>query len=249
MDFINIVIIAISEFLVAIFSSVAQGGGNYIILPLMLGVDVTPVAASAALTVSNLGFSSGNILGLKGVHVKDKQTLLVLMVLGSLTGLGVPFILAHMSSYLYSLIIGIFIILITPIMHFKPFGVESTETTNKQKIKGYMLLALIFVVARFTLGVGALFTYVLSRYCGHSVIEANLTRKVAGLVGSSVTAVGVIVAGFVNWPITISLTVSSILGGYIGARIVVKKGNAWTAKVLSITMLASGVILIFTSLK
>jgi len=251
MDFINTqtLVISIAEFIVAIVSSIVQGGGNYIILPLMLSFGIAPVTANAALSLSNLGFSAGSVIGLKNEKIQDKNTLLVLMALGGITGLFVPFILVHMDAEYYGIFVGCFLFIIAPILHFKKFGVVSVETNTKQKIKGYILLTILFIVARFTLGVGALFTYVLCKYCGLTLLEANKTRKVSGFAGGTITTIGVIFAGFVNWPITIGLTLGAIIGAYIGTKITVKKGNAWTAKALTITMLISGVILIITSIK
>ena len=71
---------------------------------------------------------------------------------------------------------------------------------------------------------------------------------VAGFFSGLVVAAGVSLAGFVNWPITIGLTVSSVLGAYIGARLTLKKGNEWTAKALTITMFISGLVLLTMSI-
>lgn len=244
MNFIQIFLAGIAEFLVAIFSSIAQGGGNYIIMPLLLIIGATPIAANATLSVSNVGFSLGSIAGLRGIKIKDRLTLAVLMAISTITGLFVPFIIAKMNLHIYSIIIGFMLLVLAPLLYKKPFGVVSFNATRKSKIIGYILLLLLTIIARFTLGIGALFSIVLCKYCGLTVLESNLYRKVTGLFAGITVSIGVILAGFVNWPLTIGLTVASVLGAFVGARISVKKGNKWTSNVMTITMFVSGIILI-----
>ena len=200
------------------------------------------------MSISNIGFTAGNIAGLKGIKLNDKLTLVVLLTTSVITGLFVPYILAHINISFYEIVLGIFLVLLAPILYKKPFGLVEHSVTPKTRLVGYGLIILLTIMARFTLGVGALFSLVLCRFCGLTVLEANLTRKVSGLISGLVVAVGVSLAGFVNWPVTVGLCISSVLGAYIGARLTVKKGDAWTSKALTITMFISGLVLIAMSL-
>lgn len=244
MDFIQIIIIAVVAFLSAGLSAVAQGGGTYIIIPMLLAMGVPPATVVASLNVSNMGFVLGSIAGLKGVKVKDWLTVGYMTVIGILVGFFVPIILTKINADFYSIVIGILLIIFTPIMYFKPFGLKPTRPTKNSKLLGYFLLFVNMVIARVAIKVGALFSFVLCRYIGMTVLEASLARKYSGLVSGTLVAIWVAVAGFVNWQLAIVLTISALSGSFIGSKILVTKGNEWAAKVMVLAMLISGVILI-----
>ncbi len=104
------------------------------------------------------------------------------------------------------------------------------------------------IIARIAIGVGALFSYVLCRYIGMTVLQASLARKYSGLVSGIFVAIWVAVAGFVNWQLATVLTISALSGSFVGSKILIKKGNEWAAKVMVLAMLVSGVILLINVL-
>lgn len=249
MDFIQIVIISVISFFAAGLSAVAQGGGTYVIIPMLLSFGVPPATVVASLNISNMGFVLGSIAGLKGIKVKDWITVIYMTIIGIVTGFFVPIILTKINTDYYSIAIAVLLIIFTPILYFKPFGLKPTKPTKKSKIFGYFLLLLNMIIARIAIGVGALFSFVLCRYIGMTVLQASLARKYSGLVSGVFVAIWVAVAGFVNWQLAIVLTISALSGSFIGSKILVTKGNEWAAKVMVLAMLISGVILIINVIK
>lgn len=244
MDFIQLIIIAVISFLVAGLSAVAQGGGTYVIIPMLLSFGVQPATVIASLNISNMGFVVGSIAGLKGIKVKDWLTVVYMTIIGIVTGFFVPIILTKINADFYSIVIAVLLIIFTPILYFKPFGLNPSRPTTKSKIIGYFLLLINMIIARIAIGVGALFSFVLCKYFGMTVLQASLARKYSGLVSGVFVAVWVSVAGFVNWQLAAVLTISALSGSFVGSKILVGKGNEWAAKVMVIAMLVSGVILI-----
>ncbi len=135
MDFIQIIIIAVISFLAAGLSAVAQGGGTYVIIPMLLSFGVPPATVVASLNISNMGFVIGSIAGLKGIKVKDWITVIYMTIIGIVTGFFVPIILTKINADFYSIVIAVLLILFTPILYFKPFGLTPSRPTTKSKIK------------------------------------------------------------------------------------------------------------------
>ncbi len=248
MDFITYTALALTAFIVAILSSIAQGGGNYIITPLLLSLGIPPTVANGTIIISGLAFLSGSLAGFKDVKIADKSVIIVFTTMSIISGLYTPFLLARLNAEWYSLGIGIMLLALAPVVYFKPFGVAEKQVTKRHKYKGYFWLFWAELIAGFTLGLGFIFSYILCHFCGLNALQANMARKYAGFFSSITTAFVVTFAGFVNWHVALSLAVGSGAGSYIGTRYSVKKGNLWAAKILVVSMVFSGAVLIMANI-
>jgi uncharacterized membrane protein YfcA len=248
MDFIQYIALAIITLAVSIIGSLAQGGGNFIMLPLLLMFGLSPAVANGTLTVGGMGFVAGSIAALRKIKISNMRALVAMTSTGVVSGLFVPLILARINGDIYSLVIGIMLFGLAPVLYKKPFGQVSTQVRARHEVYGAFYLLLLFVTARLTLGVGALFSLVLCKYFGLDVFEANAVRKYSGLISGIFTTAWVTLAGFVDWHVAAVLIPVSVIGAYIGNRLLIKKGSKWAVKAMIFAMVFSGFALIATSI-
>jgi uncharacterized membrane protein YfcA len=103
----------------------------------------------------------------------------------------------------------------------------------------------MFLQGVFSGGLGTLVSVVLMSMLGMTATEANVTKRWSQLILNSTIVVGVLFSGLIVWQVLLVLIPLSILGGYLGGKIAVKKGNKFVLDVMIILMVISALLLIF----
>lgn len=78
-------------------------------------------------------------------------------------------------------------------------------------------------------------------FFGFTALEANATKRIPGLAKEIVTIPAFIFAGIISYDNGIVLMLGSLIGGYVGAHIAVKKGNVFVKIVLTIVVAATAI--------
>ena len=106
-----------------------------------------------------------------------------------------------------------------------------TKTGNPGKLKmsiGYALTFLvIFVSTLIGGGSGTMTSYILIFFFGETFIQSMGTRKILAMSGLIFSSIFFIFAGLVLFEIAIPLLITGALGGYMGARFAMKRGEKW----------------------
>ena len=110
-----------------------------------------------------------------------------------------------------------------------------------------ILYALVAIWAGFIgAGSGSMIFYIMMLFFGFTINQSSATQKIPALVSTSTALIIFIVHGLVNWPIGIIFFVGMMVGGYLGAHLALKIGNAWVKLVYTVMVVLLTVKMLFS---
>lgn len=217
-------LLCLSAFFAGAVNAIA-GGGTLLTFPSLLSV-LSPVAANATSTLTLLPASLAAAWGYRRELAASKDDLRRLMppsiiggILGSLLvttlpervfATAVPWLLVTASTLL---------LLQRPIARWA--GTVHHDTPSPRTvivISGFQLLVGIYG-GYFGAGIGILMLSALAFMGIPDIHRMNSVKNILASGINGVTAVIFVASGFVVWKFMLPMTVASIAGGYIGARV------------------------------
>ncbi len=240
------VIYGVINFIIAVFSGVAGGGAGFVATPVLIALGLSPAQAISTGKFGGLAVSVGSLGGFKGAHGVSRKHIAVIMAIALVIGLVSPHFITRIDDDAYRITLGILVLAMVPIMVYKRVGLKARQTTRRQKLIGYSLVSLALLMQGiFSGGMGTLVNVALMSFVGMPALDASVAKRYSQLVLNAVIVLGVFGAGLIVWPLALVAMVTSLVGGFIGARWAVKKGDAFVAAILITTMVISGLWLIF----
>lgn len=225
-------------------SSIGGGAGNFILLPALQLLGVSPTLAIGTIKFGAIGIMVGSSMGArnKGVIRKDYlKPLLILIIVASILGPQLTFLFAEDTVK----VISSTIITITAIASIVSLRMVdgARKIANWQKYTGYILffIANLFF-AGFGAGMGVLVNYILIGFMGMSPVETISTRRVLGLISIPLQLIFFLGNGAVNIPLGFAILIGTAIGGFIGINTAIKKGNTFVKR----AMAAVAIILVIT---
>ena len=85
-------------------------------------------------------------------------------------------------------------------------------------------------------GTGSFFVILLVAVLGYGFLEASATAKIANLVTNLAAIVVFAVNGSVLWALGLMMGAANLIGGYLGARTAISRGNSFVRKVFLIVL-------------
>jgi uncharacterized membrane protein YfcA len=239
-------IVAAVVFVATIFSGMSGGGGGLIIVPFLIAIGLNPQQAIATTKFAGIGFSFGGIAAFKKKAFNNHLLLIYLIVLAVLISLIVPTLFKELSGKTFQVAIGLMMIVLAPITLKGKQGLTTTRTTFQKKMVGGVLLGFIFLLQGvFSSGVGLLNNFVLMSCFGLNVLDANAIQRVSALALNSFIVITLITTtDFIVWQYAIVGLIASFVGGYIGSRIALRRGEKFAKLALAIFMLIAGTLLL-----
>ncbi len=242
--FIDLLIIFIVTFLVRIIS-VMVGGGGLVLIPLLLFFGLSP---STAIATNRFGGQSNTLTLIKFhqqklVHWRLAFKLLLPSLLGVFLG---TLIVININQELFEKILGWLLIFATLVIFLnKQSGVK--EKINVTKIKLW-IASFLSILAGFLGGVFALsglwFNYIYL-YLGLNFKQIAGTRKVVNGITGLISTTMFIVTGLINWPVAITMFISGLAGGWLGAHIGIKINNVWIKNLFLLIAVISAIKILF----
>jgi len=217
--------------------------------PLLIFLGFSPAQAISTGKINGLAITLGSLAGMRSEHgILSRRKVAPVMILALAVGLLVPFVIRGLESDFYRVLLGVFLLLMIPVMVLKKIGVRPHRPTTAQKIGGGVLLtAALFLQGAFAGGLGTLVNVVLMGMLGMSATEANMTKRWSQLVLNVTVVIGVLASGLIVWYLLIVAVPTTLIGGYIGGHLAVKKGDQFVVNVMVALMAVSALWLIFGS--
>lgn len=246
----DILIQILLTFLIGVLASfigAISGGGGLISIPFLIFLGLPPTTAVATNKFGAVGLSIGSIYKFwkdKKIEWKFALMFVPLAVLGGVIGAK---LLLEVNEEFLSLFIGVLILVLLGVMFFKKeVGLKKREMSKAHKGVGIFIYFLLMILGGFFGGgIGVLIIYTLTYFMGFTMVEANATDMVPWFVLSLSALIIFMVSGIVDYTIGITLFFGMILGGYIGARTAIKKGNIWVKYFFACVVIASSIKLLF----
>ena len=227
------------------FSALSGGGAGLIQFPMLIFLGLPFGVALATHKVASVALGFGATLRhLKESHLERRFSLVILgaglpgVVLGALTILHIPEQAATLALGILTLGLGLYSV-------FKPrLGMEHAPKNGQ----GWALvggMAGLFVVGflngSITSGTGLFLTIWLIRWFGLDYTRAvAYTLILCGLIWNGTGALVLGMIGTVEWNWMPALLAGSILGGYLGSHLAIRKGNLWIKRSFEIVTILIG---------
>lgn len=233
----------------AVFGGIAGGGGGFIMTPLLIFLGLTPAQAVSTGKINGLAVTLGALGGMRSVNGRlSKWRIIPVMILALLVGLLVPFVIRSLDSEVYRIALGIILLLMIPVLLIKKIGLDSYQPKTWQKYLGAGFLTLaLFLQGVFSGGLGTLVNIVLMGMLGMTATEANITKRWSQLILNTTIVLGVLLSGLIVWHILIITIPATLVGGYLGGKMAVKKGNKFVMNTMIVLILISALLLIFST--
>jgi uncharacterized membrane protein YfcA len=232
------VIYAGAALVASILSGIAGAGGGFIMTPLLIFLGFTPAQAVSTGKINGLAVTLGSLTGMRSQHGTLSRRKVVPVL--------VPFVIRGLESQVYRILLGLILLLMIPVMVLKKIGIKPHQPSTAQKVGGGVLLTLaLFLQGAFAGGLGTLVNVVLMGMLGMTATEANLTKRWSQLILNVTVALGVVASGLIVWPLTLVAVPTTLIGGYIGGHLAVRRGNQFVLNVMIGLMVVSALALIF----
>jgi len=233
--------------LAATFLGSISSGANLISVPGLIFLGVPPVSAIATSRIAALGGGIGTALR---YHKEGKILWRYVPLFGAIAligGLLGPKLLLLLDRELVEPIVGVLLIACLPLLFLKrSFGEVRVTTSRRRQAVGLIVLLVVMAYSTaFAAGGGVFLLYALAYFFGLTLTEGVATGNVIWAFGSAVALVAYAANGEVLYLMGIVMALGAAIGGYLGARLAVKKGLRWVKYVLAAVIVVSGVKLIF----
>lgn len=247
MSGVELGLIALVGFLVSIMSAIASGGGGFVMTPLLILLGLSPAQAIATGKVGGLAVTLGSLSGMKGrvSGAHDKKKLLILLLLAFIAGLLAPKVIVTLDSGLYEKFLGVFLVLVGPLIYFKKIGHQSKKISPMQEKFGFLLVfTTLLLQGIFSTGMGIFVSLAMISGLGLDALDANINKRTTQLVLNSTILVSLFTSGLIVWSTALIVIVGNFIGSYIGGKIAVKKGNKLVSLMLAALAFISGILLL-----
>jgi uncharacterized membrane protein YfcA len=242
-------ILFVASFIANFFSALSGGGAGLIQFPMLIFLGLPFGVALATHKVASVFLGVGATLRhLKESHLERRFSLIILgaglpgVVLGASTILHVPERPAILALGILTMGLGIYSV-------FKPkLGMEF-EPRNREGSGLAVGMAGLFFVGflngSITSGTGLFLTIWLIRHFGLDYKRAvAYTLILCGFFWNGTGAVVLGMLGTVQWSWMPVLLAGSIIGGYLGSHLAIRKGNLWIKRAFEISTILIGLKLI-----
>lgn len=234
----------IVAFLSSIVSGMSGGGGGFIMTPYYLLIGLSPQQIVAGASVASLGLGSSSLIAMRGKKLIKKDFLAPLVGLTIIFTLLAMLVLPKIQTESFETIIGILLVLLTPTLFIKKASLQPGQRSRKSILLGYTSYAMILFASSLGGGLATLLFLPLMFLMGLGALQANALRRVLMLIQACIAFLVTLPQGYIVWSYALAALVGCYLGGHIGTKVALKKGESFVRYSLAAVMVISGITLL-----
>lgn len=236
--------------IVAFVNSVA-GGGSVLSLPLLIFLGLPAAEANGTNRLGvYLGMASSAFgLSRKGyLYARAALQVGAPAILGSLGG---SFLAVNLSDRIFRILLAFvlaFVVVATVLRPCRNYGkpMEAAE----QPVRGGPWAWVAFFLVGFygslvQVGVGFVMLFTFSRFTRLGLIQANAVKAVTAFAFTTVALIFFVAGGKIHWPYGLALAAGTLLGGWLGSRFQVRKGEKWVEAFILVMGISSAAKLLW----
>lgn len=243
MDILVIVTFFVA-FLSSIISGMSGGGGGFIMTPYFLLIGLTPQQIVAGASVASLGLGSSSLAAMRGRDLLKGNFLKPLALVTITFTLLAMLVLPKIQTGWFEAAIGVLLILLAPTLFIKKASFRPGSRSKTSILWGYVSYAAILFASSLGSGLATLLFLPLMFLMGLTALQSNALRRVLMLIQAVVAFVIVLPQGYIVWSYALASLVGCYLGGFIGTKIALKRGDTFVKYALSAVMVISGILLL-----
>lgn len=241
---IVIVVTFIVAFLSSIISGLSGGGGGFIMTPYYLLIGLTPQQIVGGASVASIGLGGSSLMVMRGKQLVARQFLWPLAIVTIAATLLAMLVLPKVQSDVFGRVIGLMLVVLSPTLFIKKASLQPGRRTTKSVAMGYATYGLIVFGSALGSGLATLLFLPLMFLMGLSATQANATRRALGLMQAAIVFCITLPQGFIIWRYALASLLGCYVGGHIGTKIALKKGDQFIKCGLAGVMLVSGLLLL-----
>jgi uncharacterized membrane protein YfcA len=225
------------------FIDAVVGGGGLVQVPLLLILfpQYTHVQVIATNRFASLaGTSVAAFHYIRSVGV-DAAVVVTAGLTSALTAFGGTFVMKLIAPEVFKPIL-LFVIILLAVYTFikKDFGIDHAPKYDGSKhlvACGLIGAAIGFYNGFIGPGTGSLLVFSLVSIAGMSFLHASSTAKIVNAIADAASLIGFLMSKAVVFKIAIPMMVCNMLGGYIGSKAAILKGNTFIRYIFLLVML------------
>lgn len=228
------------------FDSTISAGGLISVSSLIL-IGLPPQIAIATDRFGTIGqtLAAGwNFWKAKKIIWKYVPIFTLISLIGSLIGAE---ILLNINPKILQSMVAILLFILLPLLFLKQeVGVEKVDVGRGKMVVGLILYFLISVFAGFFgAGTGPMIFYVLTFFFGLTMIETLAVSIIPWFV-ISISSIGIFALNqMINYWVGAILLIGMAIGGWVGAKVAIKKGDRWVKRLFIVFIIVLAVKLLF----
>lgn len=234
---------------IAGFVNTLAGGGSIITLPAMILVGLDPTVANAT---NRLGIVLSAVSAAAGFKSKKVSVLPFSLYVGIAATIGAVFgamIAVEFDKKLFNRVLAIIMIVIVVLMLLQPRikRVMDQEYLTGEPLWITLIVFLILGVygGFINAGMGLLMILWLNIFNGMNLIRTNATKVLVTAIYTSAALVVFIWNDLIDWFIGLLLAFGNMVGGWLAARLSVKKGEGFIRSALVVMVVLMAIRLWF----
>lgn len=226
----------------------AAGGGSLLVFPSLLAVGLPPLAANVTNSIAQWPGYVGIVAGARhDLRGQGRRILLtsVVSILGSVLGCALLLVL---PSSVFDAVVPALVLLASAVFALQPLLRRWTAPTPGAPDRLTTLLPSVFLAAvyggYFGGALGVILITTLSLFAHDRLVRLNALKGLLSLVVATVTVVYFSIGAPVHWPAVAVLAPTTLIGGYIGARVARRSPEAVLRVAVVLLGVAVGVYLL-----
>lgn len=234
---------------IAGFVNTLAGGGSIITLPAIILVGLDPTVANAT---NRLGIMLSALSAAAGFKSKKVSVMPFSLYLGLAATIGAvigAMIAVEFDKRLFNKVLAIIMIIIVVLMILQPRikrAISLERLSGKPLWFTLMIFLLLGVYGGFiNAGMGLLMILWLNLFNGLDLIRTNATKVLVTAIYTSAALAVFIWNDLIDWLIGLLLAFGNMVGGWIAARLSVKKGEGFIRAALLVIVILMAVKLWF----
>ena len=248
-DFGWYVLLIIAGFAAGMVNAIA-GGGSFLTLPALMLFGLDPKLANGTNRLAVLFSSASAVATFKKHGHLDKR---LAFRVGVPTLIGVPLgslLAVHLSADAFGGVFGVLFLVMAGIILWDPkrlTGEKTGKEISMWKLSPVFVL-IGFYVGFMQAGMGILLLVAMSWLNSGDLISSNAVKNGVGFVVTLAATIVFIASGMVAWLPGLLMAVGNVIGGVVGARLALEKGNRLVLGFLVFVMVATGIKMLVSSL-
>lgn len=241
-------LLILAGLLAGIVNTIA-GGGSFLTLPALILFGLDPKMANGTNRVAIL-LSSGVASATFHKHGHLDRKLAMRLAVPTLAGTPLGALLAvYLPAEAFRPVFGVIFLVMAALLIIDPKRLTKTSAVRR-KSPG-LLLAVFFGIGVYVgfiqAGMGILLLLGMSLLNTGDLLESNAVKNLIGFIVTLTATIVFVVYGLVDWLPGLIMAVGNVLGGFVGAKLAIKKGNRLIFSFLVCVMTATGIKLIWSS--
>lgn len=236
----------------ASFLNSLSGGGSVISLPILIYLGIPPTMANGTNRVSVLSGNIGSVLSLRKGGFFERGILRQIalpVIVGA--GLGAYFAV-QMTDTVFRIVLACALVFVVVASNLKlnKLGLREKATETKAGwLAWFAFFGVGFYGGLIQVGVGFILIFALSRFTGFDLVRVNALKGAVATLFIFTSTLVFISSGLVSWPVAVALSCGAVLGGWMGGKFQIKRGESIIRKAIQLDAILMAARLLWDVLK